>query len=282
MEVVTTVKEVRALLEAPRRQGKSIGMVGTSGAMHEGHLSLISRSAAENDVNVLYWGGTKSSPDWKKVSFGYERDPNRDFPLAEAAGAQIIWAPPGGEMYPRRPMTKVSLPDMSIAVPHLEDPKHLDSISLAMCKLWNVIAPSRVYFGEKDWQQLALFQRLADDLNFPIEVLGCPTIRDDDGLAKSSRNSQLTPEQRKIAPVFYRALCAARDAAHAGKARNAAELENVFAGAIGDAGKIRYFTPVRGDTMELVDTLTGQVRVLASLQLGEVRLLDNIGLELPG
>ena len=285
MEIYRSLAELRAHLDAERAKGRTIGMVGTSGAMHKGHQSLIRRSGAENDINLLYWGGVKANFDWKAASTsapGYERDPNRDFPIAEEAGAQILFAPPGDVMYPRRPMTKVSLPEMSSNLPiQLEDPAHLDTIAIAMCKIWNMVQPHRIYFGEKDWQHLAMFQRLADDLHYRVEVLGCPTIREEDGLATSSRNAQLTPEDREKAPVIYQALCAVRDAAESGGVQNAVDLRKTFADIIGEAGEIRYFMPVVSDTMQPLDALHGSVRVLTSVQMGSVRLLDNIGIELP-
>jgi pantoate--beta-alanine ligase len=175
-------------------------------------------------------------------------------------------------------MTKVSLPAMSSEVPHLEDPAHLDLIAYTMCKLWNMVGPCRNYFGEKDWQQLVMFQRLASDLFYPVEVLGSPTIREADGLALSSRNSQLAPEDRATAPVLFHALCEARDRARDGSAGIAAELEKVFAAAVGDRARICYFVAVESDTMRPVDKLIGPVRLLASIQLGDTRLLDNLGL----
>jgi pantoate--beta-alanine ligase len=281
MEVYRTAREMRAVLDAARREGKSVGMVGTSGAIHQGHQSLI-RRAAQHDVNILFWGGSGETHDFASAStISYKREESRDFPLAEEAGAQILFAPPGTHLYPRRPMTRVSLPEMSTDVPHLEDPRHLDTIGLAMCKLWNLIGPCTNYFGEKDWQQLVLFQRLAEDLFFPVEVLGSPTIRDADGLATSSRNSQLSPEHRAVAPVIYQALLAAQAAGQGGGAKTAAELEEVFRGVVGDKAQVRYFTAVESSTMKVLDELKGSVRLLASIQLGDTRLLDNVGIELP-
>ena len=127
---------------------------------------------------------------------GYQRDSGRDFALAEAAGLDIIFAPAADELFPREPMTTVSLPAMSSDVPHLEDPAHLDLVAMVMCKLWNIFGPCRSYFGEKDWQQLVMYQRLADDLGWPVTVIGCPTVREPDGLAVSSRNAQLAPGSR--------------------------------------------------------------------------------------
>ena len=169
---------------------------------------------------------------------------------------------------------------MSSGVPHLEDPAHLDLIAMVMCKLWNMFGACRAYFGEKDWQQLVMYQRLADDLCWPVEVIGCPTIRDDDGVAVSSRNAQLTDEQRAFAPALYRALCECRDAALGGT-RSAAELEQRFVAAVGAPDCVRYFTVVEAGTMAPLDVASGSVRLLASIQLGTVRLLDNLGVELP-
>jgi pantoate--beta-alanine ligase len=280
MELYRTVSELRAVLDPARADGKRIGMVGTSGGMHQGHQSLIRHSASENHITALYWGGAPSDMAWRSGStIAYQRDAGHDFPLAEEAGCDILFAPLGDVMFPRAPMTTVTLPAMSSGMPQLEDPAHLDLIALAMCKLWNMFGPCRNYFGEKDWQQLAMFIRLADDLAYPVEVLGCPTIREDDGLAVSSRNAQLTPEARAVAPVLYRALCATRDAATDG-ARKTARLEEVFTDAIGGAGSVVYFAAVEADTMAPLEQLDGSVRLLASLELGSVRLVDNLGVEL--
>ncbi len=169
MQLIRTVPDLRAVLDPARERGQNIGMVGTSGGMHQGHQSLIRRAAAENDLTALYWGGAPADMSWREPgsTIAYERDAGHDFPLAEEAGCDILFAPPGEVMFPRAPMTTVTLPAMSIGFPQLEDPAHLDLIALAMCKLWNMFGPCRNYFGEKDWQQLVMFQRLAEDLEFP-------------------------------------------------------------------------------------------------------------------
>jgi pantoate--beta-alanine ligase len=243
---------------------------------------LVRRAADENDVTALYWGGAPADlSSWNSGStFAYERDSGHDWPLAEEAGCDILFAPSGDVMFPRAPATTVTLPSFSSGFAQLEDPAHLDLIALAMCKLWNMLGSCRNYFGEKDWQQLVMFVRLADDLEFPVEVLGCPTVREDDGVAVSSRNSQLTPGQRAVAPVLHRALCASRDAALAG-ATTAAAIEQVFTDTVGDAAAVQYVAVVDGPTMTPLDELTGTVRILASIALGDTRLLDNVGVELP-
>jgi pantoate--beta-alanine ligase len=281
MEQYRTVSELRAVLDPARARGQRVGMVGTSGGMHEGHQSLIRQAAAENDITALYWGGAPDDLSWRPATtIAYERDAGHDFPLAEAAGCDILFAPSGDLLFPVEPMTTVSLPAMSSGIPELENPAHLDLIALAMCKLWNMFGPCRNYFGEKDWQQLVMFVRLAADLAFPVEVRGCPTIREDDGLAVSSRNGQLTTEQRAVAPVLHRALRASRDAALAG-ASTAAEVEKVFVDMVGGVAAIQYFAVVDGPTMQPLDDLAGSARLLASIELGSVRLLDNVGVELP-
>jgi pantoate--beta-alanine ligase len=279
MDRYSTGARLRERLDQARAAGQRVGMVGTSGAMHDGHLSLIRRAVADNDITALFWGGGSAS-DWMASQVGYDRDAGRDFALAEAAGTGIIYAPASGDLFPRQPMTAVSLPAMAGHQPPLEDPAHLDLIAMTMGKLWNLFGPCRSYFGEKDWQQLVMFQRLADDLAWPVEVIGCPTIREPDGLALSSRNGKLTPDERAQAPVLFQALTAAREAALAG-AETSAQLSKVFADVIGDPDRICYFTAVDGPTMRPLDELSGPVRLLASIALGDIRLVDNVGVDLP-
>lgn len=281
MELIRTVAELRGRLDGARSAGKRVGMVGTSGGMHEGHQSLVRRAAAENDLTAMFWGGAPAEFEWNRggATFGYERDADHDWPLAEEAGCEILFAPPGEVLYPREPATRVSLPSYTEAFAKLEEPSHLALIALTMCKLWNMFGPCRSYFGEKDWQQLVMFERLTEDLEFPVEIIGCPTVREDDGVAVSSRNSQLTPEQRAVAPVLHRALRAARDAAGGG-VRTTGEIEQVFRDTIGGTAAIQYFAAVDGPTMTPLDELAGSVRLLGSIALGDTRLVDNIGVEL--
>jgi pantoate--beta-alanine ligase len=282
MELIRTIADLRARLDPERAAGKEIGMVGTSGGMHVGHQSLVRRSVEDNDITAMYWGGAPAYlTSWHAGStFAYERDSGHDWPLAEEAGCDILFAPEASVLFPQAPATTVSLPSFSKRFSQLEDPAHLDLIALAMCKLWNMFGPCRNYFGEKDWQQLVMFVRLADDLEYPVEVLGCPTVREDDGVAVSSRNSQLTRDQRAVAPVLYRALCATRDAALAGTT-STAKVEQAFTDAVDGAATIQYVAVVDGPTMTPLDELTGSVRILASIVLGETRIVDNIGVELP-
>ena len=251
---------VPEILDRARGKGQSVGMIGTSGAMHQGHASLIERSAAENDLTALYWGGGAFF-DWMSSQIGYERDAAHDLALAERAGCDIVFSPSNEELYAREPMTRVSLPAMSSAVPHLEDPAHLDLVALVMCKLWNIFGPCRSYFGEKDWQQLAMFKRLADDLYYPIDVVGCATVRESDGW-HSSRNAKLTPKERLVAPVVYRGSNRCVAAVRSG-ARTSGELASEFSAKIGGQAAIMYFSAVDADTMAPLEDLQGSVRLLA-------------------
>jgi pantoate--beta-alanine ligase len=278
LDIYDRCVELTTHLDKIRDSGLTVGMVGTSGAMHDGHLSLIRRAAEENDVTALFWGG-RSASNWMASQVGPGRDAERDFALAEGAGLDLVFAPDSRELFPSEPMTKVSLPAMASEVPHLESPAHLDLIAMTMGKLWHIFGPCRCYFGEKDWQQLAMFQRLAADLAWPVEVIGCPTIRDERGLALSSRNQQLSTARLAEAAVLYRALVEAGQAALTGT-RSTRELSAIFSETVGTVARILYFTPVVSATMRPLDELTGSVRLLASVEVDSVRLVDNIGLEL--
>jgi len=279
VEPIRTISDLRELLDPIRRDGGRVGMIGTSGAVHGGHQLLVRTAVAENDIAVMFWGGG-SRFDWTTSDVPTDRDYERDAALVFEAGAHAIFMPFDEELFPRAPFTQVRLPAMSSGAAGLEDPMHLDLIALFMAKLWNIFGPCRSYFGEKDWQQLAMFRRLADDLAFPIEVVGCPTVREPDGLALSSRNERLSTDDRRRAPALYRALQAASARIDDGE-RNVIAVEKVFREAVGDAGDVVYFVAVEADTMTPLDELAGEARLLASLAVGEVRLVDNIGVSIP-
>src|SRR5439155_11339871 len=174
-------------------------------------------------------------------------------------------------LFPRPPLTQVRLPHLSTGVAGLEDPAHLDLIAMVIAKLWNIFGPCRSYFGEKDWQQLTMFQRLAEDLCSPVEVVACPTIRHHDGLAMSSRNAQLSPTERAAAPALYHGLSAARAAIVDGE-RDAVALSSHFTDTVRTAA-VEYFTAVDAATMTPLEKLEGDARLLGSIRLGSVRLV---------
>src|SRR5205823_4752076 len=190
-----------------RAQGQRVGLVPTMGYLHAGHASLIEAAARDNDVvavtvfvNPLQFGPTEDLA-------AYPRDLERDTKLAEQAGASVVFAPSVEEMYPTgEPLTTVAVRQVSEPLEGRFRPTHFAGVATVVAKLFALAGPCRAYFGEKDYQQLAVIRRMSADLSFPVEVVGCPTVRDPDGLAKSSRNAYLTTEERAVAPTLHRAL----------------------------------------------------------------------------
>ena len=270
MQIVRTIAELRQILDAARCKGASVGMMGTSGAMHDGHLSLVRAAVAGNDVSAMFYGGSGGGPRL------YDRDENKDLGLCEAAGMQYAYVP-SGDFMPQAPATVIALPALFGGDnPGMEDPAHLHQITFAMAKLYNIFGPCRMYSGEKDWQQLAIFTRLAQDLSFPVTVVPCPTVRDADGLALSSRNQKLTPEQRAKAPLVYKAMQEAAAAIEAGE-RSLAMIRAMVAERVAPLGELGYLTAVDPADISPKDPMSGDVRLLVSVKAGEIRLLDNIG-----
>ena len=271
MRIIKRRAELREVLDAARSKGATVGMMGTSGAMHDGHLSLVRRAVTENDVSAMFYGGSGGGPRL------YDRDETRDLALCEAAGMQIAYAPEPGDYMTGRESTVISLPVLFGGDQQgMENPAHLLQISFAQAKLYNIFGPCRMYSGEKDWQQLAIFTRIAEDLAFPVTVVPCPTVRDADGLALSSRNVKLTPEQRARAPLIYKALNEAVAAIAAGE-HALARIRAQVAERVAPLGEIDYLASVDPWEITPKDPLTGEVRLMISVKVGEIRLLDNIG-----
>ena len=278
MRIINSVADLRRELNAARAKGARVGMMGTSGALHAGHLSLVRAAVEGSDLPVMgYFGGGINS----QMPIAYRRDPERDLALCGDAGMQIAFVP-SGDFMPRRPAeTVISLPTLFGGdEPGMEDPKHLHQVTFAMAKLYNIFGECRMYSGEKDWQQLAVFKRLAEDLAFPVEVISCPTIREIDGLAMSSRNQKLTPEQRAKAPLLYKALNEAAAAIEAGE-RALARIRSLVAERIAPLGELDYLVSVDPGEITPNDPMTGEVRLLASVKVGEIRIVDNIGARAP-
>ncbi|HEX3623521.1 MAG TPA: pantoate--beta-alanine ligase [Acidimicrobiales bacterium] len=209
MEVLDRGDQVRKALDGVRAAGRTVGLVATMGSLHEGHASLIRRSRAECDVTaVTIFVNPLQFGDPADLA-AYPRDLDHDVAVAADAGAAVVFAPAVDEMYPGGP------PAVTVSVAGFDDmegasrPGHFDGVATVVAKLFNLAGPCRAYFGEKDFQQLGVVRRLATDLSFPVEVVACPTVREPDGLACSSRNARLSPEERGAATVLYRALTTA-------------------------------------------------------------------------
>ena len=283
MRVIETIDELRVALEGARRSGVGVGFVPTMGYLHRGHASLIEAAANDCDevVASIFVNPLQFAPNEDLSS--YPRDLEADLALAEAAGATIVFAPAGGEMYPEPVVTTVSVAELSERMEGASRPTHFAGVATVVTKLFSIVGPCRAYFGEKDYQQLAVVRRMVSDLSMPIDVVGCPIVREDDGLAMSSRNVYLTEAERAAAPVLQRSLRLAAAAIEAGEVATVAEARQMVAGPI-DAEPLTML-----DYAEIVDVATlapaaelvGELRLIVAAQVGRPRLLDNVGATAP-
>jgi len=276
-----TIAGVRSTLDRARADGATVGFVPTMGFLHEGHGTLIRQAAEQCDVvvvsifvNPLQFAAGEDLAD-------YPRDLLADLALSERCGADLVFTPSVAEMYPHGAvLTGVTVPQLSTTFEGAARPTHFTGVATVVTKLFAIVGPCRAYFGEKDFQQLAVVRRVAADLSLPAQVVGCPIVRESDGLAMSSRNVYLTPEERAAAPTLHHALQAGADLAAAGE-RDGAAVEAAVAGRIAAEPRIDapdYVALVDPDTLERIATLTpGQrARLLVAARLGKPRLLDNV------
>ncbi|MGQ9730309.1 MAG: pantoate--beta-alanine ligase [Candidatus Zipacnadales bacterium] len=276
MEVVRTIPEVRAQVGAARARDFTVGCIPTMGALHEGHLSLVRRAREECHYVVLtiFVNPTQFSPgeDFAR----YPRQEERDLALAEAEGVDLVFAPSVEEMYPPDVRTTVHVAELTEGMCGPHRPGHFDGVATVVVKLLNITTPHRAYFGEKDFQQLQVIRRLVADLNIPVEVIGCATVREPDGLALSSRNMYLTQEQRRAAPALYRALqVGAAVIAKGGRGSDAEEAVRTSL-ASEPLFQLQYVEARRPDDLRR-DDLPGPPMVIAAAAfLGDTRLIDNI------
>jgi pantoate--beta-alanine ligase len=255
-----------------------VGLVPTMGALHDGHASLIRRARAESDdvvvsifVNPLQFGEAADLA-------AYPRDESRDLRKAERLGVDVVFAPPAGEMYPAgQPGVTVDPGPLGERLEGASRPGHFRGVATVVSKLFHAVGPCRAYFGEKDAQQLAVVRRMVVDLDEPVEVVACPTVRDPDGLALSSRNARLSPGQREAAGCLFLALAAAAELSRHGE-RDAATLVAIMAREIGATPEARldYAVVVDDETFEEVGRIERPARALVAARFGDVRLIDNL------
>lgn len=276
--VVEQVSELRVALDLARRDGGSVGLVPTMGYLHEGHQSLVARSAGENDMTVVSIFVNPLQFAEGEDYGTYPRDLDRDREMCAAAGAGLIFAPPTEEMYPQVPITSVTVKGLNAVLEGRFRPTHFDGVTTVVAKLFSLLGPGRAYFGEKDYQQLAIIRRMASDLSMPVEVVGCPTFREPDGLAMSSRNFYLSADDRPAATVLWRALQAGRDAMVEG-CRDPGEVEAVMAAVLAaePLASPDYTAVVDAATLDRPDVLAGELRLLVAARVGRARLIDNLG-----
>ena len=277
MKVLERMSDVRAA----RPDWGRTGFVPTMGYLHEGHLSLIRAARADSDTMVmsLFVNPAQFGPNEDLAT--YPRDVPRDLELAEAAGADVVFAPPPDEVYPPGFDTWVEVGGVSRCWEGERRPGHFRGVATVVLKLFEMVQPTRAYFGEKDYQQLLVVRKLVADLNLPLEIVGCPTVREPSGLALSSRNAYLAPERRERAAILSRALHRAVELAAAGEA-DIGRLQRDMAAILArepDA-RIDYLAIVDSLTLEPLQRLVDQARIVAAIFFDGVRLIDNVGLRL--
>ncbi|MCL4448997.1 MAG: pantoate--beta-alanine ligase [Actinobacteria bacterium] len=282
MQVLTTVEEVLKTLDAQRHKNPRVGLVLTMGALHEGHASLISRARMECDtvfttifVNPLQFD---SNQDFNC----YNRDLESDIKKAADLDVDYLFTPSPQEMYPSPFLTRVWVNKLSDILEGASRIGHFEGVTTVVGKFFAIFTPCRAYFGEKDYQQLVIIQHMARDIFPAIEVVACPTVRADDGLALSSRNIRLTYEQRSVATSIYKALTAGKNAIEQGE-RKAQAVELLLAGMLKDQPglEVDYAQVRASDSLDLIDPLEGKVRLLAAVLISGIRLIDNIGVLIP-
>ena len=280
--LAATVKEVRETVARARKQGRTIGLVPTMGALHRGHVSLIEASKRDGHWTVvsIYVNPTQFGPseDFAK----YPRTLETDRAACRAAGADLIFVPQNNEMYLPGDQTRVIPGALAETMCGLSRPGHFDGVCTVVAKLFNIVQPDAAYFGQKDAQQALIIQRMVRDLHMPLKIVVCPLIREPDGLAMSSRNARLDAEQRRQALCLYKALCRGRDELKAGMSsigRVIAAMRATIAETSAAIG-IDYLSIVDPQTLTPIAKPKGRVMIAGAVRVGDVRLIDNILVEL--
>lgn len=276
MQIVSTVEEVRKQVKKWREEGLSVGLVPTMGYLHEGHKSLIDKAVEQNDrvvvsvfVNPIQFGPNEDLAT-------YPRDLERDAALCENAGANLIFHPEPENMYESDFCSFIDMDGLTKGLCGKTRPTHFRGVCTVVGKLFNIVEPDRAYFGQKDAQQLAVIRRMVRDLNFNLEVIGCPIIREDDGLAKSSRNTYLSKEKRKAAVILHKGLLRGEELVKAGE-KSAATVKQAITEIIESEplAKIDYVEIVNFDNIETIETIDGSILAAVAVYIGKTRLIDN-------
>jgi pantoate--beta-alanine ligase len=277
MRVAATIAEVRGWR---REAAGDVGLVPTMGYLHAGHISLVERARRESArvAASVFVNPTQFGPGEDLAR--YPRDLERDLRMLEGAGCELVFAPTPEEMYPRGFATVVDPGPVAAPLEGTRRPGHFQGVATVVLKLLGAFTPARAYFGEKDAQQLAVIRRVVADLDLPVEVVGCATVREKDGLAMSSRNSYLDPAHRRAAPVLYRALAAARDAVRGGE-RDAGAVRRVLRSVIEaePLARLDYAAVADPDTFQELASVDGPALALLAVQVGPARLIDNLRLD---
>ncbi len=283
MELIHAIKELREAMQQAVAAGKTVGLVPTMGALHAGHASLVARSVRENDVTVVSVFVNPTQFNDKEDLAKYPRTLEADCALLESLGATVVFAPSVEEIYPVPDTRVFSFAPLDTVMEGKYRPGHFNGVAQIVSKLFEMVAPDRAYFGEKDFQQLAIIRALVEQQGYAVDIVGCPIVREEDGLALSSRNARLSAEERERALNISKTLFASREFAKGHSvAETAAFVEQSIAGAEGL--RLEYFEIVDGNTLQPVaawddsDFVVGCITVFC----GDVRLIDNIKYKEPG
>ena len=278
MEILTTIEAVRNTINTWKKQGYSIGFVPTMGYLHDGHAALIDEARKNNDkvvvsifVNPIQFGENEDLSS-------YPRDLNRDKTLCESHGVNLIFPPSSNEMYHDK-KAFVNIIELSDTLCGVRRPIHFQGVCTVVAKFFNIIQPTNAYFGEKDAQQLAIIRKMVFDLNFPVNIIGVPIVRESDGLAKSSRNTYLSSEERKAATILYKAIQEGKQ--YINRGASADSIINVMTNIVNTEplAKIDYISVVDAITMQPVQEITAPVLVAMAIYIGSTRLIDNFSFD---
>ena len=277
MDTITSPKDLQSHLDDLRNRQRSIGLVPTMGYLHDGHLSLIRKAKSENDavvttifVNPLQFSATEDLDT-------YPKDLEKDTLLARDAGTDYLFTPSHEEMFCDDVLTTVSVSQISSVLEGASRPTHFSGVATIVAKLFNIVGVCSAYFGEKDWQQIQVIKRMTQDLSYRVEIKGCPIVREDDGLAMSSRNVYLTEEQRKEASNIPKSLLKAHEEIKAGE-RQSTVVKRIIAKELNrsSAIDIDYVELVNGENLSITNQIDEKTRILVAVRVGSARLIDNM------
>lgn len=276
MKIVDNIEQIRDILRFWRKQGMTVGFVPTMGYLHEGHQSLIKRAVQENDKVVVSVFVNKMQFGPKEDFASYPRDLDHDAEKCREMGADIVFHPTDEEMYQPNFTSFVDMTGLTEGLCGKSRPIHFRGVCTVVTKLFNIVRPDRAYFGQKDAQQLAVITRMVRDLNMGIEIVGCPIIREEDGLAKSSRNTYLSEEERQAALILSQSLREAKERMEAGE-KSVAEIRKMIADRIAaqPLARLDYAEVVSWPDLEEQETVHGAVLVAIAVYIGKTRLIDN-------
>jgi pantoate--beta-alanine ligase len=277
MKVAKTIESVRKLVQAARNKGKKIGFVPTMGALHIGHISLIKKAKQQTDFVVvsIFVNPTQFGPseDFKK----YPRPIRKDLAVCRKAGVDVVFSPAAEQMYSRENLTWLNVEKLTEPLCGRSRPEHFRGVATVCAKLFNIVAPDIAFFGQKDAQQVIVIKRMVADLNMPLKVVVCPTIREPSGLAVSSRNQYLSKQQKKDATYIYKALKNSKSLIKAGATKSKTitdEAKKILKKV--PSIKIEYISIVDAETLQEIEQLAGKVLIAVAVKIGSTRLIDNI------